>query len=159
MVPSSTKHESRECLLRVCCEPGSDVLDDLETFAAAYLKRRFRPSLAQSVTLTCYELCSNAIAYASVATDITFELWASPSILEIEVVNKAVPSRIDRLRQMLDRIHKNPEETYLAEMQRSISGRMPRPMLGLARIAHEAGMQLRTDIDERRVKVSARCRR
>jgi hypothetical protein len=158
-VPAALRHEERECLLRVCCEPGSDVLGDLETFTTAYLKRRFRPNLAQALSLATYELCSNAISYASVATDVTFELWVSSTGVELEVVNQAVTARIHQLQQMLDRIQGDPEQTYLSEMKRSISGRMPRPMLGLARVAHEASMQIDLQVDERQVRITAHCKR
>jgi hypothetical protein len=143
----------------VCCEPGSDILDDLETFISAYLKQRFRPSLAQSLGTASYELCSNAITYASVATDVTFEIYSSTSFLDVEVGNVAVSARLGVLKQVVARIQSDPEGAYLEEIKRSMAGKMPRAMLGLARVTHEAKMELDLQIDERRVKVVARCRR
>lgn len=151
--------DNQQCLLRVCCEPGSDVLDELETFASAYLKQRFRPSIAQAVATASYELCSNAISYASVATDVIFEIWSSASAIEVVVQNEAVPARVDVLQQMATRIRANPEEAYLEELRRSMAGKMPRAMLGLARVVHEAAMDLDIQVDGRRVKVTASCAR
>ena len=151
--------EERRCLLRICCEPGSDILHDLEAFTSAYLKQRFRPSVAQSVGTASYELCSNAISYSSVSTDVTFEIWTSPSAIEVEVQNDAVSARLNVLRQISQRVLDNPEEAYLEEMRRSMAGKMPRAMLGLARVVHEAAMELSVQVDERHVKVTARCPR
>jgi hypothetical protein len=52
----------------------------------------------------------------------------------------------------------NSEQTLTDEMRRSVMGG-PRPMLGLARVAHEAGMGLDIGIEGRRVTVTAFCRR
>jgi len=157
--PLSRLGAERRCLLRVCCEPGSDILHELETFASAYLKQRFRPSLAQSVATASYELCSNAINYSSVATDVTFEVWSSTTAIEVCVHNEAVLARLEVLRQVTERILANPEDAYLQEMRRSIAGKMPRAMLGLARVVHEAGMDLKLQVDGRSVRVTARCPR
>jgi hypothetical protein len=76
--------------------------------------------------------------------------------VQIEVVNDAVAARIGLLRQMVERLHSDPEQTYLAEMERYISGRMSRASLGLARVTHEVGMAIDLQIDEPHVKVIAR---
>lgn len=44
-------------------------------------------------------------------------------------------------------------------MRRSMAGKMPRAMLGSARVVHEAAMVLDVQVDERRVKVAALCPR
>jgi hypothetical protein len=47
----------------------------------------------------------------------------------------------------------------LEELRRSVTGGIPRPMLGLARVTHEVGLTLDLQVQERRISVTAQCRR
>jgi hypothetical protein len=64
------------------------------------------------------------------------------------------------LNAQLRRLESAPEQVYSSELERSMgpgSGR--RSMLGLARIRHEAEMQIDIDVEDNEVTVRARCKR
>ena len=144
-------------LLAARCEVGSDLLEPLRVFVGAYATQRFRPWVAQSITLAANELLENALNYGSVSGDVEFQLLRAGAVLAVEVSNDAVPSRVSVLSERVARLRGDAEGAYLEEMARSVSGRIGRPMLGLARVCHEGKMQVEVIVDERRVTVRATC--
>lgn len=147
----------RVTLFKVRCDVGSDLLTPIHAFVEAFASKRFRPNLAQAIALATHELLENALAYGSVSGDVTFELFDHGNQLLLEVENDAVGPRIASLKGRVEALKVNPEATYLEEMQRAMSGRGVRATLGLARICHEAKMQLEVEVEDKRVRVLARC--
>jgi len=145
-------------LLSINCAAGSDMLETTHAFLSSYLNNRFRPQIAQRLSLAVYELFANGLNYGSVTSDVMLELMQSSSLISVRVENDTIPARVQMLAEHLQRIRDNAEATFLEEMRRSVSGGAPRAMLGLVRVAFEAGLPLELTVNGRRVSVSACCR-
>jgi len=146
-------------LVRLYCNAGSSALEYTHAFINAYAIDHFRGAVAQRLSVGAYELLSNALNFGSVSSDILLELIEAENIVGVRVSNEAIQARISMLNEHLLKLHTNPEQTFLDELRRSVTGGIPRPMLGLARVAHEAGLTLTLNVQDRRVTVTAQCRR
>jgi len=146
-------------LLRVICTAGSGALEYTHAFVTAYTADHLRGAIAQRLSVGAYELLSNALNFGSVSSDIVIELIESETLVGVRVTNDAISARISMLTEHLLKLKNNAEQTYLEELRRSVTGGIPRPMLGLARVAHEVGLTLDVQVQERRVSVTAQCRR
>lgn len=151
--------EEAESLIRFACEPGSNLLEDVHQFVEAYAKLRFRPSVAQRVSLAAYELFSNALNYGSVSSEVVFELLEQGGLVQVRVQNDAIRARLEMLGDRVKRLERDPEATFVEEMRRYVSGGVSRAMLGLARVRHEGQMELALAIEDSRVVVTASCAR
>ncbi|HXK20916.1 MAG TPA: hypothetical protein VNG33_24060 [Polyangiaceae bacterium] len=147
------------CLVRVLCSPGSDSLEATYGFFSGYAKSRFRPQVAQRLSVAAYELLSNGLNYSSMADEITVELLDLPEVSAVRVVNETIGPRISMLTEHIGKLRHSAEATLLDEMRRSVAGGPVRPMLGLARVVHEASMQLDFVVTDRRVTLTASCRK
>jgi hypothetical protein len=145
-------------LLRVVLSPGSEMLEATHAFATSYVTNRLQPQAAQRVSVAAYELIANALAYSTMSEDITFEVFESERQIAIRVSNQTISARISMLTEHVAKVRQNPEQALTDEMRRSVSGG-PRPMLGLARVVHEASLSLEVSVDGRRVTVTASGRR
>jgi hypothetical protein len=150
---------SGRSLLRVICTAGSGALEYTHAFVTAYTADHLRGAVAQRLSVGAYELLSNALNFGSVSSDIVIELIESETLVGVRVANDAISARISMLTEHLLKLKSNAEQTYLEELRRSVTGGIPRPMLGLARVAHEVGLILDLQVQERRVSVTAQCRR
>jgi hypothetical protein len=146
-------------LIRVICNAGSGALEYTHAFVSAYAADHFRGAVAQRLSVGAYELLSNALNFGSVASDIVLELIETDSIVGVRVANEAIQARISMLTEHLLRLRTNAEQTFLEELRRSVTGGIPRPMLGLARVTHEVGLTLDLQVQDRLVSVTAQCRR
>lgn len=146
-------------LVRVLCTAGSGALEYIHAFVSAYASDRFRGAVAQRLSVGAYELLSNALNFGSVSSDIVLELIESDSIVGVRVSNEAIQARISMLTEHLLRLRTNAEQTFMEELRRSVTGGIPRPMLGLARVTHEVGLTLDLHVQDRRISVTAQCRR
>jgi hypothetical protein len=147
------------CLVRVLCSPGSDSLEATHQFFSGYAKSRFRPQIAQRLSVAAYELMSNALNYSSMADEVTIELLDLPEMAAIRVANETITPRVGMLTEHMGKIRSNAEATLVEEMRRSVAGGPVRPMLGLARVVHEANMELGCVVNERRVTMTASCKK
>lgn len=145
-------------LLAICCELGSSQ-EYLHTFISTYVAARFPPATAQKLTLASYELIENGLRYSSLAQDVVYELADLGRDLEVSVRNAAVRSRLAMLEERVARLAVDPAGLYEEELRRSVAGGVRRPMLGLARIRHEAQMALSVEMVGSVVTVRARCHR
>jgi hypothetical protein len=155
----ATQADEGESLIRFACEPGSNLLEDVHQFVEAYLKLRFRPSVAQRVSLAAYELFSNALDYGSVSSEVVFEVLERADRVEVRVTNDAIRARLEMLTDRVNRLRDDPEATFVEEMRRYVGGGVSRAMLGLARVRHEAQMDLDLTVEDSRVVVVASCPR
>jgi len=146
-------------LLRVICTAGSGALEYTHAFITAYTADHLRGAVAQRLSVGAYELLSNALNFGSVSSDIIIELIESDNMVGVRVSNDAIAARISMLTEHLLKLKTNAEQTFLEELRRSVTGGIPRPMLGLARVSHEVGLTLDLQVHERRVSVTAQCRR
>jgi hypothetical protein len=150
---------SGRSLIRVLCTAGSGALEYTHAFVTAYAADHFRGAVAQRLSVGAYELLSNALNFGSVSSDIVLEVVESDSIVGVRVSNEAIHARISMLTEHLLKLRTNAEQTFLEELRRSVTGGIPRPMLGLARVTHEVGLTLELQVQDRRVSVTAQCRR
>jgi hypothetical protein len=153
--PAEWRSAREEVLVRLMFTPGSSPLETTHTFLNAYLAERVPPAAVQRVCLAAYELLSNATSYATLGSDVVFEIVQRAGRVCVRASNNTIPARLAMLRQQLDKIQAGAEETFVSELKRSMQGGVARPMLGLARIAHEVGLELELDTSGDRVTVTA----
>jgi len=133
-----------------------DSLGYTHTFIASYLRQRFLPTIADPLTVASYELLDNALSYGSVAEPVRLELVENSSTVAVRVSNASIAARVDMLIAHFERLRSSEEPVFVEEMRRTLAGGFARPMLGLARIAHETGLDLQLYVDDLRVTVVAR---
>jgi hypothetical protein len=146
-------------MVRVICTAGSGALEYTHAFISAYAADHLRGAVAQRLSVGAYELLSNALNFGSVSSDIVLELIEADTLVGVRVSNEAIQARISMLSEHLLKLRSNAEQTFLEELRRSVAGGIPRPMLGLARVCHEVGLALELQVEDRRVSVTAQCRR
>ncbi|MGC4064804.1 MAG: hypothetical protein QM784_09200 [Polyangiaceae bacterium] len=147
-------------ILRVVCDAGSNILEPTHQYTMAIAKARFRSTVAEKVSLACWELFSNALSYGSISRPVVLELIDSNTFVELRVSNDAIAVRCQLLDQRVKQLKLDAKGTYLEEMRRSVSGGVPRATLGLARVVHEGKMDLdAVVVNSSRVTVTARCAR
>jgi len=144
-------------LLQVRLETSPQILPQIGEFTAAYTRLRFQPRTAEKLALASYELIENAISYGSISGDVVYTLHESDRCIEVSVSNDASVGRLSNLRARIDKIRVDPEQAFQEEMSRSVSGTGARAALGLARICHEAQMDLELEVEGNRVTMRARC--
>jgi len=149
---------SQVTLIQVVWDASPD-LDEFLRFTRAYAKRRFSNSVAERIALASNELLDNAVRYGSLARDFMYRLDQDNTNVKVLVQNTTVLARIDMLTSQIRKLETNPEQTYTSEMERSTFGGGRRSMLGLARIRHEAEMQLDLHLDGLEVAICAHCPR
>jgi hypothetical protein len=152
-------NQNGRSLFRVLCNAGSGALEYTHAFVSAYAADHFRGAVAQRLSVGAYELLSNALNFGSVSSDIVLELFETDSVVGVRVANEAILARISMLTEHLLKLRTNAEQTFLEELRRSVTGGIPRPMLGLARVTHEASLTLELHVQDRLVSVTAQCRR
>jgi hypothetical protein len=145
-------------LINVSWDAGPD-LEQFLGFINAYAKARFSASLAERLTLASTELLDNAVRYGSLARDFNYRLELAERRVSVCVQNTTVKARIDMLSTQLKRLQENPAQVYNSELERSMIPNGRRSMLGLARIRHEAEMEIELSLDDAEVTVRATCAR
>jgi hypothetical protein len=138
---------------------NSPVLEEFLRFVNAYARGRFSNSMAERLTLATNELLDNALRYGSLAREFSYRLDQDSSTLSVTVRNRTVQTRIDMLTAQLKRLETSPEQVYTSELERSATSGGRRSMLGLARIRHEAEMQLELAVNGHDVSLRAYCPR
>jgi hypothetical protein len=156
--PADPADEKEDLLVHLAFTSSSDTLEAAYAFLSAYAAERLRPAVATRINVALYELLSNALNYGSVRVDPVLQLVRRGERILVRVSNEAIPARIGMLREQLGKVVADAEGTYVAEMRRSVAG-PTRAMLGLARLAHEARLDLEFDLTGSRVVVVAGCLR
>jgi len=144
-------------LVRVECNSGAEMLDYTHQFFTAYSEGHFRPHTAQKVTVAAFELLENGLKFGTMEEKVVIELVHGNSWIVVRVSNSSIPARISMLNDHLEKLRTNAEATYVEEMRKSMSGTGQRAMLGLARVAHEARLELQSQVEGNRVMVEAYC--
>jgi hypothetical protein len=141
-------------LVLIRCAPGSDVLEPTHAYLMAYASARFGARIAERLGVAAYELFSNAMSYGTLS-DVCLELIDSGSGGAVRVSNTTTQARLSMLRAHLEKLDKDGAGALSNEVRRFAAGG-PRPMLGLARVKHEAGLHLDVDVTDDRVTILAR---
>jgi hypothetical protein len=143
-------------VVSVSAQPHNELVEYAHPFVTAYAKYRYRAGVVESLSVATYELLGNAVNYSAVFSPVELQIVETPSSVAVAVSNDTVQVRLDILCAHLERVNKDPEATFLEEMKRSMSGDSGRPMLGLARIVHEAKLSLDVYVSGKRVTLFAR---
>jgi len=133
------------------------MLDYTHTFFTAYTEGHFRPHVAQKLTIAAFELVANGLRFGTISDKVVVELLKGTGWIVVRVTNSTIMARIAMLTEHLDRLQSSPEGTYMEEMRKSLGGGGQRAMLGLARVAHEAGLEIFFSVEGSRVVVEAYC--
>lgn len=143
-------------VIAITSRSHDDVLEYTHAFVAAYCRQRFRGTLVDPLSLATYELLGNALNYGSVSGEVELRVIDKLDSIVVSVSNESMQVRIDMLCSHLERLRKDPESTFLDEMRRSTAKGGARPMLGLARIVHEAKLKVDAYVTHDHVTVQAR---
>jgi len=146
-------------LLQIRIETSPQLLQYVGEFAKQYTTHRFHSRTAEKLALASYELVENAITYGSVSGDVVYTLSEADQYIEICVTNDSSNGRLASLRAHLERLRVDAEKVFHDEMDRSIAGTGARAALGLARVCHEAQMDIALEAEGCHVTVRARCPR
>jgi hypothetical protein len=158
--PAATTRQATgaRALIHVSWDHSPDLQEFLR-FVNAYARGRFSNSMAERLTLATNELLDNALRYGSLAREFSYRLDIDSAHIAVTVKNSTVQTRIDMLAAQLKRLETTPEQVYASELERSATSGGRRSMLGLARIRHEAEMQLELTLDGQDVSLRAFCPR
>jgi len=140
-------------LVQILCSSGSSLLEPTHAYLTAYCTARFGARSSEKLGVAIYELVANAIAYGSLG-DVVVEILEGTVSPGVRVTNDTTSARIGMLNAHVAKLRVDPAKTLLDEMRRSSAGTV-RPMLGLARVVHEAGCRLDVSVTGQRVVVTA----
>jgi hypothetical protein len=140
--------------LHIVVSAGHESLSWYNEFIQRYVQTRYRASIAESVSIASMELLENGVAYASMFLPIVFELFEQEPFVVVRVANGAIGARSSRLLELVGALSKDSKAVYDGQLQKGVRG-APRVSLGLARVAHEAGMRLDAKVEGNRVMVTA----
>lgn len=158
-VPAASTQADAKALLQFELDPSAQLLQPIAEFLSSYAKARYHPRTAERVALASQELVDNAMSFGSVSSDVQFVLLESRRTIEICVTNDSSPGRVSALQAQIERLQGGSEQVYQQEMAKSMSGAGGRVSLGLARVSHEAKMDLVFELLGMRVTMRARCNR
>jgi len=140
-------------------QPHNELVEYAHPFVVSYARFRYRATIAEALSVAAYELLGNAVNYSSVFSPVDLQVVEGTSTVAVRVANDTVQVRLDMLCSHLERINKDPEAAFVEEMRRSVAGDSARPMLGLARVVHEAKLTLDVYVSGKRVTLFARAAR
>jgi len=133
------------------------LLEPTYAYLSAYCFACLAPPVAQRLNVAIYELYANALRYGTDRGEVRLELRRSQGSLELRVTNHAEPHHVERLKAQINHVGDDPGAAFSDEMDRFSGASQPAPMLGLVRIAHEAGLPLELRCDDQLVEISTRC--
>jgi hypothetical protein len=155
------KKKRPSLLLSVVLPRNHDLLGPLRDLAGALCKARYTALVAQRVGLAAHELTENALLYGSLSEDVLLEIRVDNEgrTIGIAVTNTTTPIRVRTLVEHVARLRqKGTSADALAEMMTLSAKAGTRSQLGLARVQHEARMELTVDSLGDRVRIEARGR-
>lgn len=138
--------------------PASEaLLEPTYAYLSAYCFAVFGPGVAQRLNVAVYELFANALRHGSGQEDVRIELRRFGSGVMLLVTNHASAAHVERLRKHLDRVQCSPKAAFNREMSRFEAAGEGEPMLGIVRVAHEAGLALHLRVEGGSVEMSTLC--
>jgi hypothetical protein len=138
--------------------PASEaLLEPTYAYLSAYCFAVFGPVVAQRLNVAVYELFANALRHGTGQRDVRVELRRLGEGVMLLVSNHASEAQRERLRLHMERVQSNPKAAFQREMSRFETSGDPPPMLGIVRVAHEAGLTLHLRCEEDWVEVSTLC--
>lgn len=140
-------------VVQILCSSASNLLEPTHAYLTAYCTGRFGTRSTERLSVAIYELIANAMAYGSLG-DVIVEILEGTLSPGVRVTNTTTLARIGMLNAHVAKVRADAGKTLLDEMKRSGAGTV-RPMLGLARVVHEAGCHLDVTITGQNVVVTA----
>jgi hypothetical protein len=133
------------------------LLEPTYAYLSSYCFACFSPRVAQSLNVAIYELYANALRYGTSRGEVRLVIRRESGRISLSVQNFAEPSHIERLKAQIGRVTADSGAAFGAEMERFASGSGAPTMLGIVRVAHEAGLPLELRCEGERVEISTRC--
>lgn len=134
------------------------LLEPTYAYLSAYCFAVLPPQVAQQLNVAIYELYANALRYGAQSGEVRLEIWKSNEGAGLRVSNSIEGPQLERLQQQVQRVQSDPAAAFSVEMNRFAGASQPPPMLGLVRIAHEAGLSLDLQCDGEHVTLSTWCK-
>ncbi len=135
-------------------------IDGIRRFCDSFTSASFEdPTLGQRVGLVIHELTENAIKYSRTddAAELELSIMHDGEHIEIEVVNAPAVENLSGLKTAFDDLGgASAEEAYVAAMRRASTLPDGKSGLGLARIRHDAEVELALSISNDLVRVTAK---
>jgi len=137
--------------------PHWNHIEPLRQYVDVCVRARTRNGAAERAGIVVQELLENAVKYGDPASEIEMEVHMSDTGqgIDVRVANKAHPSRVAILEREFTRTKNDTAPAAFARALQRLQ-RLPEgtTMLGLARIAMDAALQMEVDGD--RVVITAR---
>lgn len=138
--------------------PASEaMLEPTYAYLSAYCFAVFGPTVAMRLNVAVYELFANALRHGTPGSEVRIELRRLGNGVALVVRNRAEAAPLARLRRQLERVQSNAGAAFANEMDRFVGGSQPPPMLGIVRVAHEAGLRLELSVDQNEVQIATWC--
>jgi hypothetical protein len=137
--------------------PSWNHIEPLRLYIDVAVRSKTRNGMADRATMVAHELLENAVKYGDPTADVELQVYIAElgSAVDVRVSNKAHPSRVAILEREFQRTRgDSAREAFARALQRLQKLPNGTTMLGLARIATEATLQVEVSGD--RVIVSAR---
>lgn len=129
------------------------LLEPTYAYLSAYCFACLAPPVAQRLNVAIYELYANALRYGTERGEVRLQLRRSQGGVELRVSNFADAAHLARLEAQINHVAEDPSAAFSDEMSRFAPACQPPPMLGLVRIAHEAGLPLELRCDRDQVEI------
>ncbi len=154
----SSRPTDGSALLEMEFTPDWSFINDVRSFVETFCERGRVPiERASAVALTVHELLQNAIDYSTDGrAKLRLLLDASAQSITLSVSSHGNPEKVEGLRQLMQRLEQEPDplKLYLALMKETAK-KKGGSGLGLARIRFEGGMDLKIEVEEGVVRVTA----
>jgi hypothetical protein len=157
-VSASAAAEAALPLISIGAPADPALLEPTYAYLSAYCFAVLPPQIAQQLNVAIYELYANALRYGAQSGEVRLEIWKSKEGAGLRVSNAIEEPQLERLQQQVQRVQTDAAVAFSDEMNRFAGASQPPPMLGLVRVAHEAGLSLDLQCQGERVTLSTWCK-
>ena len=136
--------------------PNIKLVSTVRRFTGEFYRRVLvDQELASRLALATHEMLENAVAYAD-DEETAIRIEVDGDMLSVRTWNRATPERLASMKASIDRVMAASDpDLYYQEMMSVASRRNDGSGLGLARVRHEAEMNLSYEIDNDRACIRA----
>ena len=136
--------------------PNIKLVSTVRRFTGEFYRRVLvDQELASRLALATHELLENAVAYAH-DDETAIRIEVDDDVLSVRTWNRALPERLAAIRSSIDRVMAAPDADLYYQQQMMVAAkRNDGSGLGLARVRHEAEMNLSYEIDNDKACIRA----
>jgi anti-sigma regulatory factor (Ser/Thr protein kinase) len=136
--------------------PNIKLVSTVRRFTGEFYRRVLvDQELASRLALATHEMLENAVAYAD-DEETAIRIEVDGDMLSVRTWNRATPERLASMKASIDRVMAASDpDLYYQEMMSVAARRNDGSGLGLARVRHEAEMNLSYEIDNDRACIRA----